>query len=425
MPAAISPTDEAEVALDRGARRLRFPREFEQVFLAKYYRESIAHIRLAVGLGVVVYMLFGLVDVTIAMPERLFAEVVRYGIVSPFLLLVLLLSFRDYFRKIYAPLFSLGMLIVGLGVVTTTSLHDVPDAWYQQTSLMLVLLFNYTFTRIRFWYATTVSVVVTIVALAASWFVTRTPTNLFVYTALCLVSANIFGMFSAYLIEYYQRRHFLEERRRDMEKLRFKRLSDELRSANNSDSLTNIANRLHFEKCLERAYRDSIEKERYLTVFLVDIDHFKEYNQIVGHREGDLCLKTVAQTLAAMPHRPGDLVARYAGAEFAILLPNTDAESGRELIEALVKSVAALGIRNPVEDAGEFVTVSAGGVCVLPQVGGHGMLLLDEGREMLKRAREHGRSRVVMSVDPKQSVSDETELLGANLDEPAVKLVTQ
>ena len=83
----------AELALDKGARRLRFSREFEQVFRVRHFRQSIVSMRWALGLGIVIYMLFGLVDLEIPMPERLYAEIIRYGIVTPYLILLVLLSF--------------------------------------------------------------------------------------------------------------------------------------------------------------------------------------------------------------------------------------------------------------------------------------------------------------------------------------------
>ncbi len=392
-------TERAEKALDAGARRLRFPREFEQVFRSKYYRESIVSIRVAMGLGLAIYLLFGLVDRSIPMPQRLYAEVIRYGIVGPCMALVLLLSFHNFFSKIYSPMFGFVMLLVGCGVVSTNALHEAPSAWYQQTSLMLVLLFSYIFVRMQFLQTIFIGLAITAVSLVVSWFYTKTPTSLYLYTALCLISANIFGMFAAYLIEFYERRHFLQERRRDMEKLKFKRLSDELRSSTNRDQLTGIANRYCFETALEEAYERAVLKNRELSVFLVDVDNFKEFNDTVGHREGDRCLIAIAKTLANMPHRPGDMVARHSGAEFAILLPKTDAKTARELIEPLIKSVEALGIRKDDSTDGEFITVTAGGVTTQPQIGGHGSMLLDESRAMLKRARQQGRNRVVMNID--------------------------
>ena len=390
----------AEASLDKAARRLRFPREFEQVFLIKYYRESIGHIRLALGLGLLAYAAFGVVDLQLAEAPLGLALFIRYAVVCPIIMLLLALSFHSLFQRYYALLFSLGILLVGCGVVATNALHPPPEAWYQQTSLVLVLLFGYTFTRIRFRYATLVGWGTTVAALYSSWFITDAPARMFTYIAMVLITANFFGMFAAYLIEYFQRRHFLEERRRDIERLRFKRLSDELRSSTNNDALTGIPNRYAFEQALATEYRKAASQNGTITVAVIGIDYFQQYNQAVGHREGDDCLRAVANALDAMPRRPGDMAARHAGAEFVCVLPDTDAKTTDELLSPVLRAVDELGLANPAPSAPAFVTATAAAVIVQPQPGGEALDALDAARKRLLKARNKATGEVhVTDVD--------------------------
>jgi len=134
-----------------------------------------------------------------------------------------------------------------------------------------------------------------------------------------------------------------------------------LRSQTFSDGLTGIANRRHFDVAIEREMRRAMRNSSPLSLLMIDIDHFKDYNDHYGHQQGDGCLIQVAAELAAMLQRPTDLLARYGGEEFAAILPDTDAAQALQMAEAIRQRAAELRI--PHEKTGndvKHITVSIG-----------------------------------------------------------------
>jgi diguanylate cyclase (GGDEF)-like protein len=145
--------------------------------------------------------------------------------------------------------------------------------------------------------------------------------------------------------------------------LRLKRMTDELRRIALTDSLTGLASRRHFDDSLQREWLRALREGDPLSLLLIDIDHFKLYNDRYGHPKGDACLRQVAEALAAACLRPVDLVARCGGEEFAILLPQTPRGGAEHAAHRILDKVAALGIRHGASLTAENVTVSIGIGC--------------------------------------------------------------
>lgn len=148
-----------------------------------------------------------------------------------------------------------------------------------------------------------------------------------------------------------------------------KDLQDKLAALATSDGLTGIANRRHFDERLTEEWARAKRDGTPLSLLLVDVDHFKKFNDQYGHQAGDACLRALARILAAQVRRPADLAARYGGEEFALLLPNTDAE-GCELVgENVRRALRDLGMLHALNLPSKIVTVSLGGATKLPSQG--------------------------------------------------------
>ncbi|WP_316366211.1 diguanylate cyclase [Candidatus Thiodiazotropha sp. CDECU1] len=126
------------------------------------------------------------------------------------------------------------------------------------------------------------------------------------------------------------------------------------------DVLTGIPNRRHFIDRLATEYRRASRNSTPLTLLITDIDHFKQYNDSLGHLEGDQCIVIVAKTVKASLQRGGDLCARYGGEEFIVILPNTDTAGGEKVARRIQKNIAALEIEHPDTPIGEHITLSIG-----------------------------------------------------------------
>jgi diguanylate cyclase (GGDEF)-like protein len=151
------------------------------------------------------------------------------------------------------------------------------------------------------------------------------------------------------------------------------------------DGLTGVSNRRHFDETLATEWRRCARKDSPLALLLLDIDHFKTFNDTAGHQAGDDCLRRVAQTLHDSLHRASDLVARYGGEEFAILLPETDPAHARRFAEIL---------RARVEES-RLVTISVGVACIVPTRDGSGIeQFVGSADRALYEAKRAGRNRV-------------------------------
>jgi diguanylate cyclase (GGDEF)-like protein/PAS domain S-box-containing protein len=143
-----------------------------------------------------------------------------------------------------------------------------------------------------------------------------------------------------------------------------KELETRLTSMAARDGLTGLANRRVFDEQIEAQRERSRRNRSPLSLLLVDVDHFKNFNDSYGHPTGDECLRRIASALQAIASRPHDLAARYGGEEFALILPDTDAEGARVVAERICDSIRALAIPHDRSAVAGHVTVSIGGAAL-------------------------------------------------------------
>ncbi|WP_318286272.1 diguanylate cyclase domain-containing protein [Limnospira fusiformis] len=162
------------------------------------------------------------------------------------------------------------------------------------------------------------------------------------------------------------------------------------------DGLTQVPNRRQFDTYLITEWRRCIREFTPISLILCDVDFFKHYNDTYGHQEGDRCLQEVAQALTRSIRRPGDLVARYGGEEFAIILPNTDAEGMCNVAGTIREQILQLQRIHETSPISEYISVSMGGVSVLPNSNMQLEHLISMADTALYQAKAQGRDRFVM-----------------------------
>jgi diguanylate cyclase (GGDEF)-like protein len=162
------------------------------------------------------------------------------------------------------------------------------------------------------------------------------------------------------------------------------------------DPLTGLANRRQFDRTLELEWRRSERHKLPLALALVDLDHFKAYNDGLGHPQGDRCIREVARLLRAGAQRANDLVGRYGGEEFLLLLPGTDAAQAARVVEGVRAELARRAIPHPAAPGG-VVTFSAGVASCVPVAGEKSLQLVARADAALYRAKSDGRDRVVLA----------------------------
>ncbi|MFJ3058849.1 diguanylate cyclase [Herbaspirillum sp. NPDC087042] len=168
------------------------------------------------------------------------------------------------------------------------------------------------------------------------------------------------------------------------------------------DGLTGLANRRHLDTVLESEYRRAMRSGRALSVVMIDVDFFKQYNDLYGHQAGDECLRRVSGVLRDRQRRPGDLAARYGGEEMLMLLPDTDAAGAFAVAEKIRAGIQALDIAHRGNPVG-VVTVS-GGVCALELLAPQDISveqLLGSADAALYEAKHGGRNQVRLAAPGK------------------------
>jgi diguanylate cyclase (GGDEF)-like protein len=158
------------------------------------------------------------------------------------------------------------------------------------------------------------------------------------------------------------------------------------------DSLSQLANRRGFDEALALAWRRGARDRQPLSLLMIDVDHFKEFNDCYGHPEGDRALAAIGAAIGGAIGRPGDVAARYGGEEFAVLLPNTSADGAMRVAETIRQSVLAAAV--PHERSNHcFVTISVGGATMMPATGAAERTLVENADRALYAAKANGRNK--------------------------------
>lgn len=169
--------------------------------------------------------------------------------------------------------------------------------------------------------------------------------------------------------------------------------NDTLQHLATSDALTGVANRRHFDQYLDYEWRRSARTGSPLTLILCDVDFFKKFNDHYGHQAGDNCLRLVAAAIKGAVKRPADLVVRYGGEEFAVILPNTDTRGAAKVAEQIRLGVRALEITHAQSTAHQNVSLSLGVASTVPHPQGSPATLIATADQALYQAKAEGRDR--------------------------------
>ncbi len=180
--------------------------------------------------------------------------------------------------------------------------------------------------------------------------------------------------------------------------LELKRARDYLAKIAFVDALTAIPNRRRFDEAIHTEWQRAMRTGAQMSLLLMDIDHFKLFNDHYGHQAGDTCLIQVAQALRNAVRRPGDLVARYGGEEFACLLPETGTDGAHAIGKTLCGSIRELGIPHEHSSTADHVTISIGAATTFVGLDTSIEGLIEAADMNLYRAKDEGRNRIVTEV---------------------------
>ncbi len=176
---------------------------------------------------------------------------------------------------------------------------------------------------------------------------------------------------------------------------------EELKRISTTDGLTGLYNRRYFDETLDKEWKRARREQQALSLVMLDVDHFKQFNDHYGHQAGDACLVQVANALRSSVCRPADTAARYGGEEFIVILPNTPNEGALVMAENIRQAIIALDIPHEHSSAASHITVSLGVATTSTQsesmtVDG----LLKAVDDALYQAKEHGRNQIAVATYP-------------------------
>lgn len=186
----------------------------------------------------------------------------------------------------------------------------------------------------------------------------------------------------------------ISERKRTEEKLI--NLQHELERLSFKDGLTGVGNRRCFDAVMKTEWSSAQRSRQPLSLVMLDIDYFKQYNDHYGHIQGDSCLKRVGTVLDSTATRPRDFLARYGGEEFVLVLPETDAESALEVAERCRELIVQEQIPHEKSRVAQMLTVSLGVGTMIPTPGDEPLSFIDAVDRAMYQAKLRGRNRIAV-----------------------------
>jgi len=366
--------------LKRGFPWLRFVAPLEQEFRQAFRAESLPAVRRNLWIAIVFVFGFSwLTHMVLETPVNRLLDAIRAVAFTPVLVIGLVLAYSRWYQRAYpiaaliaAPIFGIGVTVIAV-IAATRGVSLI-------SSVVLVTIYIYFMLGMLFYGALSAASIV-----FASYFVAASafglPHEVMLVDAGVLVFSNVIGAMVCYTLERANRTNFLEER-----------LLTEMASR---DGLTGINNRRVFDEHLERIWPQAIRDRVPLALMLIDIDHFKAYNDYYGHVAGDECLRQVAWCLTRSARRPLDVTARYGGEEFAIVLYDARRDHIEDVARRIQSGIEALKVEHPGSPRGRL-TVSIGAACVDPTSGRSHLGFIQLADEALYEAKEQGRDCVII-----------------------------
>jgi diguanylate cyclase (GGDEF)-like protein len=341
---ARAPADEATAQW----RRLRFADpELERQFLLSYRAAVRPWIRMSLIVALCTVLGFAIIDHWLLVGPRLArADLWRFGLQLPLVLIMMVFTAPRLYARAYQPAMQVAAPLFGVGAVLMAVEATPAQVPLVAARLLLVAFYYYFMIGLGF-NAALRSNLLLIGAYVAAAVLGGISGTVATYSLFVLLCANLIGGAGCYALEHANRVAFLERRR--------------LAEVAMHDGLTGLLNRAALEDQARSLWEHARRAGEPVSVMLIDIDHFKAYNDRYGHQAGDSCLREVAVTIrTAVRRRPLDLVARYGGEEIIAILVGGDRAAAAAAAQSVLKSIADLRVAHDASPTRPHLTVSIG-----------------------------------------------------------------
>jgi diguanylate cyclase (GGDEF) domain len=178
----------------------------------------------------------------------------------------------------------------------------------------------------------------------------------------------------------------------DKTQLELKTISDNFEIISHIDVLTGLYNRRYFNEAYDREWKNSIIAKTPISLIMIDIDYFKKYNDTYGHLKGDECLATVSKEIKQSARKPTDIVSRFGGEEFIMILPKTDINNAVLLAKSILKAVENLNIAHESSSINKRITLSIGIASMIANENVNMDIFLKMADDALYEAKNNGRN---------------------------------
>jgi diguanylate cyclase (GGDEF)-like protein len=393
-----------QTSLEQAWSRLSFPAGLERQFQQDCARDRLHYFAVCGLVAFVVFNGFLLTDYLLVADVFWLAVQVRLFVFTPLAVTLLCLCWfgREWLLK-KPPMLTEGIITLS-GVAAAASLAYILSASHLPTSqlynagLPVIIIYGNLVQRLRFWYATVFSGMVLAIHLGGLLFLPTFNPRLTLPLLMMTVTSVLFTLMANHALERDQRRRYLLTLNQTyiLKQLEEVRLS--LQTLSRVDALTGLFNRRHFHDYLQQVWQRAQHSGDDLAIIILDVDHFKKFNDRYGHQAGDVCLTRIAQAMKGCLRQPGDLVARLGGEEFIAVLPQTNLTVAQAAAERIRQAVEALQIPHEDASTSAMVTVSVGVASGPAQTSQPDARLITAADEALYQAKRAGRNRVVASV---------------------------
>jgi diguanylate cyclase (GGDEF)-like protein len=392
-PAPVTQEQEQSLVsrvLAQGYDRLRFPEPLEREFRRDHLIASRRWVRMSLFVALATTTGFAIIDHWVIHAQNAVPDLMRFGLQFPVILLSLLATSPKLYARWYQPGIQITAPMFGLGTVLMAAYALPEHTPLVGARVLLVAFFFYFMLGLRAMQALRANAFVgtALIVAALSGLIAA---DVATYLAFAFFCANVIGFAGAYALEHANRTSFLE-----------RQLLVEIAAL---DGLTRLLNRQTFESRVRDAWRKAMTERRAVGVIMIDVDHFKLYNDHYGHQAGDDCLRRVSTAVrVAVACGPEDFVARYGGEEIIVVLADRTHAETQAIAQRIVEQVVSLQIPHASAPEARHVTVSVGATSHHPPFTSSYDTLVKLADGALYDAKRSGRNRSVF-VEARSAVA--------------------
>lgn len=373
--------------------QLRFPEPLESAYITHHAEARRKQLAITALVGLLIFNVSAIANRSMFgdISDSAMDYLVWLSACVLFLHTVAWFAHRPLWRE---TLYSLSTAVVALASTWVFSKSQLTSTLSYSICLMLIPMFSGVAARQPFWFTCIPSLITSAAVALMLKPIGHTQEIVYGDNLFMIVNNMVYTLILAYTLDHGARKAWLLARIDGLQRSALLAASHRLKALSVVDPLTGICNRRQFEDDLDRIWRECLEDQRPLGMLIIDVDHFKLYNDRLGHLAGDECLKLVATLLSKTAQADKGLAARLGGEEFGVLLPGGSLAEAMQLAERIRLTISQACIAHDYAPS-RHVTVSIGVASLIPQEGMDRISLFATADKALYEAKRSGRNRVL------------------------------